>query len=118
MASDIAPFTGFPKSAVAFLAQLAANNEKAWFDAHRETYDNDLMEPARAFVSALGPALQKVSKGIRYEPKVNGSIMRINRDTRFSNDKSPYKTHFDLWFWKGDEKSWSHPGFFFRLTPK
>ena len=43
--------------------------------------------------------------------------MRINRDIRFSKDKSPYKDHLDLWFWTGDRKGWDSSGFFFRLTP-
>ena len=43
--------------------------------------------------------------------------MRINRDIRFSKDKSPYKDHLDLWFWSGDRKGWDCSGFFFRLTP-
>lgn len=48
---------------------------------------------------------------------MNGSIMGINRDIRFSKDKSPYKDHLDLWFWTGDRKGWDTSGFFFRLTP-
>jgi len=55
---------------------------------------------------------------VHYEPRVNGSIGRINRDIRFSQDKSPYKAHLDLWFWHGDRRGWSLPGFFFRLTDK
>ena len=49
--------------------------------------------PAKAFVEAIGPGLRKISKTVNAEPKVNGSIFRINRDVRFSKDKSPYKTH-------------------------
>ena len=48
---------------------------------------------------------------------MNGSILRINRDIRFSKDKSPYKDHLDLWFWTGDRKGWESSGFFFRLSP-
>jgi Conserved hypothetical protein (DUF2461) len=46
------------------------------------------------------------------EPRVSDSIMRINRDIRFSKDKSPYKDHLDLWFWTGDREGWDASGFF------
>src|SRR2546426_751908 len=78
-------FTGFPREGTQFLAELRSNNNKAWFDAHRQAYDAGLMAPARALVSDLGAQLQaRVSPTIHAEPKVNGSIMRINRDIRFS----------------------------------
>ena len=54
---------------------------------------------------------------MQYEPRINGSLFRINRDIRFSKDKSPYKAHLDLWFWEGEHRGWESPGFFFRLTP-
>ena len=59
-----------------------------------------------------------MSPGIHADPRVNGSIFRINRDTRFSKDKTPYKTHLDLFFWEGEGRSRDCPGFFFRMTPR
>jgi|SRR5579871_2677849 len=108
----------FTKATIQFLDGLTSHNEKAWFDAHRAEYDDHVVEPARAFVSQLGEKLRKVAKTIQYEPKIGGSIMRINRDIRFSKDKSPYKTHLDMFFWQGGEKGWDRPGFFFRLRPE
>ncbi|MEM6991152.1 MAG: DUF2461 family protein, partial [Myxococcota bacterium] len=93
----MAKFDGFPKQTLTFLKGLGANNDKAWFTAHRADYDNYFMEPAKHFVVALGERLAKSSPGIHAEPKVNGSIFRINRDVRFSKDKRPYKDHLDLW---------------------
>jgi uncharacterized protein (TIGR02453 family) len=110
-------FPGFPKGTSTFLKGLDKNNNKEWFDAHRADYDNYYMEPARHFVNALGAALVKIEPGIRYEAKVNKSIFRINRDIRFSKDKTPYKNHLDLWFWLGDKKGWDAGGFFIRITP-
>ena len=111
-------FTGFPKKSVSFLRRLAANNNKAWFDAHRSEYENHLLTPAKQFVAAMADLLVTVSADIRAEPRVGGSIFRINRDTRFSRDKTPYKTHLDLWFWHGGGSGASRerPGFFFRLN--
>lgn len=110
-------FEGFPDGTLRFLRGLAKNNSKAWFDAHRSDYDAFYVDPAKSFVESIGPRLQKVSKTIRYEARVNGSLFRINRDVRFSKDKTPYKAHLDLWFWEGDRRGWESPGFFFRLAP-
>jgi uncharacterized protein (TIGR02453 family) len=110
-------FNGFSEDTLQFVAELRLNNEKAWFDQNRERYEAAWLEPAKLFVVALGEKLKKLSKGVQYAPKVNGSIMRINRDTRFSKDKQPYKTHLDLWFWEGADKGWQSSGFWFRLTP-
>jgi uncharacterized protein (TIGR02453 family) len=108
-------FAGFPKGTAAFLRGLTKNNDKAWFDAHREAYEADYVEPAKNFLAAIGPRLRKISPTVAFEPKVNGSLFRINRDVRFSKDKTPYKNHLDLWFWHGDRRGWGSPGFFFRM---
>ncbi|MES1164830.1 MAG: DUF2461 domain-containing protein [Verrucomicrobiota bacterium] len=109
-------FAGFPKETVRFLAGLRDNNDRAWFEAHRPDYQQALLAPAVAFIEALSPRLRKIDPAVQIEPRVNGSILRINRDIRFSKDKSPYKDHLDLWFWTGDRKGWESSGFFFRLS--
>src|SRR5438105_4788384 len=111
-------FEGFPKEAQRFLASLAKNNRKDWFDAHRDDYERYLLEPAFAFVSELGPRLRKLDPAIRAEPRVNGSIGRINRDIRFSKDKSPYKDHLNLWFWQGPAKRGESVGYYWALHAK
>ncbi len=110
-------FPGFPKETVKFLRDLTRNNEKAWFDAHRDAYQAHYVAPALAFVAAIGPRLQRIAPSVAFEPKINGSLFRINRDVRFSKDKRPYKNHVDLWFWHGDRRGFASPGFFFRLLP-
>jgi uncharacterized protein (TIGR02453 family) len=111
-------FAGFPKETFTFLDGIARNNDKRWFEAHRDLYEAGYVAPARAFVEALGPRLKKISPTVQFEPRINGSMSRINRDIRFSKDKRPYKDHLDVWFWHGDKKGWNCPGFWFRLTPK
>jgi uncharacterized protein (TIGR02453 family) len=111
----MAKFGGFPKETARFLQGVAVHNEKAWFDAHRDLYEAGYVEPARAFVAEIGPRLRKFAPETQFEPKVNGSIGRVNRDIRFSKDKRPYKTHLDLFFWQGETKSWDIPGFWFSL---
>ena len=109
-------FDGFPKTATTFLKGLAKNNSKAWFDANRADYESGLLEPCKDFVVAIGPKLAKIAPDIHAEPKVSGSIMRINRDTRFSKDKTPYKTYMGLWFWQGAGRSRECPGLYFGLS--
>jgi uncharacterized protein (TIGR02453 family) len=118
MSPDIAPFSGFPAATTDFLRGLANDNTKAWFDAHRKEYESFYVAPALSFIATIGPRLQaEVDAGLQYEPRINGSLFRIQRDIRFSRDKTPYKPHIDMWFWHGDRKSWQTTGFFFRLAP-
>jgi uncharacterized protein (TIGR02453 family) len=108
--------TAFPRETNAFLEGIGAHNDKAWFEANRPLYEAGYVGAARAFVAALGPRLRTISPDVKFEPKINGSISRVNRDIRFSKDKRPYKTHLDLWFWLGETKSWDQPGLWFSLT--
>ena len=110
-----AEFGGFPNGAPEFLAQLAANNSKAWFDANRARYDRLLAGPAKECVGAIGELLRRHVPDIHAEPR---SIMRINRDIRFAKDKRPYKDWLGLWFWEGDGSSRTCPGFYLGLDPK
>jgi uncharacterized protein (TIGR02453 family) len=107
-------FAGFSPELLTFLSELGRNNTRDWFQAHRDEYESLLLEPARDFVEAMGDQL---GPELHADPRVGGSIFRINRDTRFSKDKRPYKDHLDLWFWQGAGPSRERPGLWFRLTP-
>jgi uncharacterized protein (TIGR02453 family) len=107
-------FAGFPPEVVSFLSELGRNNNREWFNSHRDEYELVLLEPARDFVEAMG---EELGPELNADPRVGGSIMRIARDTRFSRDKRPYKDHLDLWFWHGAGPSRERPGLWFRLTP-
>jgi uncharacterized protein (TIGR02453 family) len=111
-------FHGFPRDTVRFLSGLSRNNDKAWFEAHRDDYESFFVKPAQQLVEAIGPRLEAIDPSVQAVAKTGGSIMRIFRDVRFAKDKSPYKDHLDLWFWSGKNKGWDASGFFFRLTPK
>lgn len=84
-------FQGFPPHTTEFLRGLSMNNSRVWFDEHRADYDSYWVEPAKAFVVAAGAALQEIAP-VEAQPRVNGSIFRVNRDIRFSVDKRPYKS--------------------------
>lgn len=112
-----ATFPGFPPAALEFLSDLAANNERTWFEAHKQTYQEQIVAYAPAFVAALGQRLQTISPQIAYDTRTNGagSLMRIYRDTRFSPDKTPYKTHVAFAFWEGSAKKMANPSFGFQF---
>lgn len=116
MADDTA-FSGFTKETVRFFTGLRRNNNKEWFERNRETYDRHVMAPAKLFVTAMGQRLKTIAPHIVAVPKVNKSIFRINRDTRFSLDSLPYKTNLGILFWDGDRPRMESSGFYFHLEP-
>jgi uncharacterized protein (TIGR02453 family) len=110
-------FGGFSRDGLELLRQLEANNTRAWFAAHRRLVTELLVEPALDLVIELAPLLRRhVSPGLRAEPRVGGSILRMQRDARFLRDE-PHRTHLELWFWEGRGPSHSHPGFIVRVAP-
>jgi uncharacterized protein (TIGR02453 family) len=111
-------FTGFSQQSVTFLKDLAANNNKEWFEKHRDVYEHHIMEPLRQLVIDLGPDLKKIDKVIDTTPAVNKTISKIYRDTRFSKDKSPFRTGLWLSF-RRSGKIWGNvPEFYFYFTPE
>jgi len=85
------PFVGFSPAAVQFLADLAANNDRAWFQPRKAEYERLLREPMEALIGALADRFAARKIPLQADPK--RSPFRIYRDTRFSRDKAPYKTH-------------------------
>ena len=110
-------FTGFSKNTIIFFEKLRENNNRNWFEQHRDMYESSILEPSRAFVLAMGARLRTIVPRIMAIPRVNKSLFRINRDTRFSQDKSPYKTNLGLYFWEGMRSRLECPGFYFHLEP-
>jgi len=109
-------FRGFPKESVKFLGALEKNNDRDWFKAHRSSYEALLLEPARNFVVAMGERLgEEIAPQIQAIPQVDKSIFRVHRDTRFSKDKRPYKTHLAIFIWEGYGAKMESPGFYFHL---
>ena len=111
-------FEGFSAETVFFLKNLKENNNREWFLARKKDYSKKVLKPAGDFVSEMGELLQKISPGIHADPRVNRSICRIYRDTRYSSDQNPYKTHLGIWFWQGDRKVHQSPGYYFELSPE
>ena len=110
-------FNGFPGECVNFFKDLGKNNNREWFAKHKGEMEEYVLEPARDFVFEMGKRLQKISPKIIADPRVNKSIFRMYRDTRFSKDKTPYKTHLGILFWEGDRAKLECPGFYFHAEP-
>ena len=101
-----------------FLTDLEKNNDRDWFKANKARYEDCLLTPALQFISDFGPHLNKVSKHFVADPRpVGGSLFRIYRDTRFSKDKSPYKTHVGIHFRHETGKDAHAPGYYFHIAP-
>ena len=112
----------FTPAALRFLRQLAAHNDKQWFEAHRAQYEEEIREPMRELIEELDARFARFAPEIGGDPK--RSMFRINRDIRFSSDKSPYKTHAACWFHHrgasgrvGSEAAEGSAGFYFHLEP-
>ncbi len=83
-------FTGYPKQGLTWLRQIPKHNERAWFRAQKAVFDGDVRAPTEALVAALNGRLRRLAPEYVTEPR--RAIGRIYRDTRFSDDKTPYKT--------------------------
>jgi uncharacterized protein (TIGR02453 family) len=90
-------FRGFRPEALAFLRALKKNNRRDWFEARRETFVREILDPMKALVDELDVRFADVAPEFVGDPK--RSIFRIYRDVRFSKDKSPYKAHAALWIY-------------------
>jgi uncharacterized protein (TIGR02453 family) len=102
----------------AFLADLEAHNDRDWFNANKARYEADVLEPALAFIEDFAPLLHQISPHFRADARrVGGSLFRIYRDTRFSKDKTPYKTTAGIWFKHEAAKDVHAPGFYLHLAP-
>lgn len=99
-----------------FFKQLAANNNKEWFDANRKRYENVVKKPFQLFIDDLIVSLSKVDSEIQITSKE--AIFRINRDIRFSNDKTPYKLQQSAIISKEGRADKTHPGLYVELGPE
>ena len=101
-----------------FLRELKANNERPWFEANKARYRAEVRDPMLDFIAAFAEPLSEISPHFRADPRPNGgSLFRIYRDTRFSKDKTPYKTNVGAHFRHEAGKDAHAPGFYLHLEP-
>ena len=102
----------------AFLAELRRHNNREWFKENKDRYLAEVRDPALAFVASLAPGLNRISRRISVDPRPSGgSMMRIYRDTRFSRDKTPYKTNVGIHFGLKAPRDFEAPGYYLHLEP-
>ncbi len=111
-------FAGFPRDLFLFLEELSHNNNRQWFAQNKERYQRDVVVPVSDFISALGLRFQKISHHFNFDPRGHGgSMFRIYRDTRFSQDKRPYKDHVGCLFRHKGGSGPHGPCFYLHLQP-
>ncbi|MGI9301634.1 MAG: DUF2461 domain-containing protein [Gammaproteobacteria bacterium] len=112
-------FAGFQPELIKFLSDLGRNNNRDWFNANKKRYEQQIVDPVLEFIAAMGPPLRKVSRHFEAIPKkTGGSLMRVYRDTRFSKDKTPYKTNVGIHFRHALGKDVHAPGFYVHFDTK
>ena len=101
-----------------FLKQLALNNNREWFNDHKQDYEDQVRTPALNYITAMSDVLPQISdKFTAIAKKTGGSMMRPYRDVRFSKDKTPYKTNLGIQFRHQLGKNAHAPGMYLHITP-
>lgn len=108
-------FPQFPKTGLRFLKSLKRNNHREWFLEHKGEYEENVRQPMMQIVEALALELETFAPEIMASPKA--SLYRIHRDTRFSKDKTPYKTHVAAVFPPRGLEKHEGAGFYLHITP-
>lgn len=110
--------TYFSDTSLKFLRNLARHNNREWFHAHKADYETHVREPFQRLLIDLQPALAQISAHYRSEPgRSGGSLYRIYRDTRYTNDKSPYKNWQGARLFHARRKQVEAPAFYLHLEP-
>ncbi|MBB5016253.1 DUF2461 domain-containing protein [Rehaibacterium terrae] len=108
----------FTDKTFAFLRGLARHNHREWFQAHKADYEAHLRQPFLRLIGELQPDIAAISPHYRADPRpVGGSLFRIHRDTRFANDKTPYKTWAGARFFHERSRQLEAPSFYLHIQP-
>ncbi|WP_414650034.1 DUF2461 domain-containing protein [Dokdonella sp.] len=110
--------TYFSAATFKFLRDLARNNNRAWFAANKSRYEDALRGPFLRFIADIEAPLAKISPHYVADPRPQGgSLFRIHRDTRFANDKTPYKTWAGARFAHERRREIEAPSFYLHIQP-
>jgi len=108
----------FSRALFGFLRELRQNNRREWFLASKDRYERDVRDPMLRFIADFAPLLRSIAPSFVADPRpVGGSLFRIYRDTRFSRDKTPYKTMAAAHFRHRQGRDVHAPGFYLHLAP-
>jgi uncharacterized protein (TIGR02453 family) len=108
----------FTPALFTFLTELRLHNDREWFERNRERYLRDVRDPMLRFVADLAPVLRRIAPCLVADPRpVGGSLFRLHRDTRFSSDKTPYKTNVAAQFRHEAGRDVHGPAYYLSLEP-
>ncbi|HSI72459.1 MAG TPA: DUF2461 domain-containing protein, partial [Fimbriimonas sp.] len=103
----------FTSDAIDFFAELEKNNNKEWFEANRKRYETSVKKPMLEFAAEMIERMRSVEPEITMLPR--NAVFRLHRDTRFSKDKTPYKTNAGLVITRGEKHNPGAPGLYFHF---
>ena len=111
-------FRRFEPTVFQFLEELTDHNNRPWFQQNKSRYETEVLQPSLAFIRAFQPRLKKISPYfVASDRRVGGSLMRVYRDTRFSQGASPYKTNVGIQFRHEFGRDVHAPGFYVHIAP-
>ena len=111
-------YANFEKQSIAFLKELAANNNREWFKENKSRYEEQVLDVALRFIQSMQDPLAQIAPHFTAVPqRMGGSLMRVYRDTRFSKNKLPYKTNIGIQFRHEQAKDVHSPGYYVHVDP-
>lgn len=111
-------YVGFDAAAIRFLEELQANNNREWFKSNKSRYEEQVLDLALRFIQSMQDPLASIAPHFTAVPtRVGGSLMRVYRDTRFSKNKTPYKTNIGIQFRHEQAKDVHAPGYYVHIEP-
>lgn len=112
-------YARFSPETVRFLEELAANNNRDWFKENKGRYEEQVLDVALRFIQSMQDPLQEIApRFVALPTRVGGSLMRVYRDTRFSKNKTPYKTNIGIQFRHEQAKDVHSPGYYVHIDPE
>jgi uncharacterized protein (TIGR02453 family) len=111
-------YAAFAPETLGFLEELAANNNREWFNANKHRYEEHVLDVALRFVQSMQAPLHEIAPHFIAQPtRVGGSLMRVYRDTRFGHNKQPYKTNVGMQFRHEQARNVHAPGYYVHIEP-
>lgn len=113
-----ARYASFEPRTIKFLKELEKNNNREWFKENKRRYEEDVLDVALRFIQSMQDPLAELAPHFTAVPtRVGGSLMRVYRDTRFSKNKTPYKTNIGIQFRHERAKDVHSPGYYLHIAP-
>ena len=112
-------YARFYPETLAFLEELAANNNRDWFKENKSRYEEQVLDVALRFIQSMQDPLHAMApRFVALPTRVGGSLMRVYRDTRFSKNKTPYKTNIGIQFRHEQARDVHSPGYYVHIDPE